>query len=432
MDDFTGRRDAYAKGRPHVWYPYTQMRHMPEPLKVTSARGCVIVGEDGREYVDGLSSWWSACHGYSHPHIVDAMKRQADRMSHVMFAGVAHEPAYELAARLCALTGLDRVFFSDSGSTAVETAMKMATQYWRNVGKPRKNKFLCFLNGYHGDTMGCMSLCDPDKGMHRFFNGYMPKQYAVPLPTSEYDFAELDGLFADISRHTAAVALEPLVQGAGGFAFHGADVLAEIRRLCAKHEMLFIADELMTGFYRLGSAFACEEANILPDIMCVGKALTGGHVGLAATLATEKIYDAFLGDDVDCALMSGSTFMANPLACAAANASLGLFEREDRAEAVASMENFFYRELSPLRDLPAVRNVRVKGALGVVECDMTQADLTFLRQKSLELGTFLRPFGNVIYVAPPFIASEGELEKLASAVRRLAMELAERKALGKA
>jgi adenosylmethionine-8-amino-7-oxononanoate aminotransferase len=421
----------YERGLPHVWYPYAQMKRLPPPLKVVSASGSYLVLEDGRRLVDGVASWWSACHGHAHPYILEKMREQLGRLPHVMFAGTAHEGAYVLAERLASTSGLPRVFFTDSGSTAVETAMKMAVQYWRNKGSFLKNKFVCFHHGYHGDTMGGMSLCDPDRGMHKYLNGYMPRQYAVPLPAGEYDFIELDGVLADISRETAALVMEPLAQGAGGMKFHGADVVAEIGRLCRKHEILFIADEVMTGFYRLGSAFACEEARVVPDIMCVGKALTGGVMTMAAALAGEHVYEAFLGDDKERAFMSGPTYMANPLACSAANATLDLFERQDTPAMVAAIERRLHEGLSSLEEETGiVRDVRVKGAIGVVECDMAWEDVVFLRRKAPEYGAFLRPFADVIYVAPPLSVSSGELDLLIEALRGLVRELAGRRKRG--
>ncbi len=406
----------YTHGRPHVWYPYTQEKIAPEPLPIISTSGCNVKLEDGRELIDGTSSWWSACHGYNHPHIKQAILSQLETMPHFMFGGIAHEPAYTLAARLSKLSGLEKVFFTDSGSTAVETAMKMAVQYWKNKGDKKRNKFFSFLNGYHGDTMGCMSLCDPDHGMHKIMNDYMPKQYCIRLPLDEYDFSEFDMLLEGIGNTVAGVVIEPLVQGAGGMKFHSPDVLAEIHRITKKHGILFIADEIMTGFYRTGSVFACNEAGIVPDIMCVGKALTGGTMTLAATLAKQDIYDAFLGDSTDQALMSGPTFMANPLACSAANASLDLFEQGPRQQQVEEIERQLYDDLMPCKDFNKVIDVRVKGAIGVIELETTYDEILAMRQKFIELGVFLRPFANIVYIMPPFTISKEELSVLTKAV----------------
>lgn len=409
----------YDEGRKHIWYPYTQEKIAPEPLAIVSAQGCKVKLADGRELIDGTSSWWSACHGYNHPHIKQSIEKQLETLPHFMFAGIAHEQAYKLAARLSKLSGMEKVFFTDSGSTSIETAMKMAVQYWKNKGDKHRNKFFSFINGYHGDTMGGMSLCDPDNGMHKQMNDYMPKQYCIRLPLDEYDFSEFDMLLEGIGNTVAAVVIEPLVQGAGGMKFHGADVLAEIHRITKKHGILFIADEVMTGFYRTGSVFACAEAGITPDIMCIGKALTGGTMTLAATLASQNIYDAFMGDSLEQALMSGPTFMANPLACAAANASLDLFESEPRQKQVEEIEHQLYEALMPCKDLNNVIDVRVKGAIGVVELETNWEEIFAMRSKFIEMGVFLRPFSNVIYIMPPFTISKEELSSLTGAVKQV-------------
>lgn len=412
----------FEKGDGRIWYPYTQMRRMAEPLQVTGAEGCVIHTRQYGPLIDGCASWWSAAHGYNHPHITEAIQQQAGTLHHVMLAGCAHEQAYVLADRLCSLTGMSKVFFTDSGSTAVETAMKAAVQYHANKGDARKCKFLSFSDAYHGDTMGCMSLCDPDRGMHAAFRRYMPHQFSVPLPADEYAFAELDAIFADIAYQTAAAIIEPLIQGAGGMLMHGPDVVAEIARLCRKHNILLIADEVMTGFYRTGSRFACEEAGITPDILCLGKALSGGAVTLAAMLATEEVFAAFDGDDNSTALMSGPTYMANPIACAAANASLDLFEQSDYAKKVSAIEKIFFKELNPLEDLPGVREVRIRGAAAAVECGSMQwEDLQAMRARAPELGVFLRPFSNIIYAAPPLVIAAEELKRVTDAIRTLTL-----------
>ena len=406
----------YEEARKHIWYPYTQEKIAPEPIKIMSAQGCKVILEDGRELIDGTSSWWSACHGYNNPHIISALKDQADKLPHFMFAGTAHGPAFKLAKRLASVTGLDRCFYTDSGSTAVETAMKIAVQYWKNRGNKRKNKFVSFDNGYHGDTMGCMSLCDPDDGMHRSFNDYMPKQFSVRIPIDEYDFAEFENTIEAIGKTVAGVIIEPLVQGAGGLKFYSADILAEIYRITKKHDILFIADEVMTGFGRTGHMFACEEAAIKPDIMCLGKALTGGTMTLAACMVKESIYKAFYSDKLENALMSGPTFMANPLACAVANASLDLFEREPRLDQVNKIENLLYEGLKPLAKLDKVVDVRVKGAIGVVQIDTNWNEIFQMREEFVKQGVWLRPFRDVIYIMPPFIVSERELDVMISSI----------------
>ena len=407
----------YDLGKGHIWHPYTQAKTAPDPIRVVSTKGSVMTLQDGTTLVDGVASWWSTCHGYNHPFILDAVKKQLAVMPHIMFAGIAHEPAYTLASRLAGITGMDRVFFTDSGSTAVETALKMAVQYWKNKGRKHKDKFVSFNHAYHGDTMGCMSLCDPDTGMHSAFHDYMPRQYSVPLPVGEYGFSEFDTLLGDLKNTIAGVILEPLVQGAGGMKFHSPDVVAEICRICHKHELLFIADEVMTGFGRTGHLFACNEAGIRPDILCLGKALTGGTMTLAATLATSSVYEAFLGDAQDMALMNGPTFMANPLACAAANASLDLFEQENRLMQVENIERQLYEALSVCMSYPGVKDVRVKGAIGVVEMQhMTSDEIRALRLAFVSHGVWLRPFGSIIYIMPAFTITKNELAVLSNAV----------------
>ena len=403
----------------HIWLPYTQMQTAPLPLPVISANGVRLALADGRELIDGIASWWCACHGYQHPHLVKQVSRQLDTLSHIMFAGLAHEPAYTLAHRLVSITpkGLSRVFFSDSGSIAVEVAMKMAVQFWANQKAPDKRKFICFRNGYHGDTMGGMSLADPETGMHRALNRYMPEQYVFDIPNSRTDLAALEESLKEIKGTAAGFVIEPLVQAAGGMKFHSPEIVAEIHKLCKKHNILFIADEVATGFGRTGSMFACEEAGITPDIMCLGKALTGGMVGLAATLATEEVFEAFLSDQLETALMHGPTFMANPIACAAANASLDLFEGEPRIAQVQAIETQLQEELGPCHTLENVADVRVKGAIGVVQLSNASGEyILALRQRFIEEGVWLRPFSDVVYIMPAFTISTAELTQLTDAV----------------
>ncbi len=326
------------------------MKTAMPPLPVVSTQGCRITLADGRELIDGTSSWWSACHGYNHPHILAAMEAQLKIMPHVMFGGLVHEPALTLAKRLSAIApaGLNRVFFSDSGSVAVEVALKMALQYWRNKGNSKKDRFICFHNGYHGDTLGAMSVSDPEKSLHKAFRNSVIKQYVVDIPADEYAFSEFDTLLSGVHGHIAGLIIEPLVQGAGGMRFHSADILGEMHRITQKHGILFIADEIATGFGRTGSMFACDEAGIAPDIMCLGKGLTGGAITLGTTLVQDAIFNAFLDDNPDFAFMHGPTFMGNPLACSAANASLDLFEREPRLAQVEKIEAAFAGEAGTL------------------------------------------------------------------------------------
>jgi adenosylmethionine-8-amino-7-oxononanoate aminotransferase len=331
----------------------------------------VITLADGRELIDGIASWWTACHGYNHPHILGAMRAQLETMPHVMFGGLVHEPALRLSARLAqkAPGDLSKVFFVDSGSVAVEVAMKMAVQYWLNRGFHGRSRMVSFRYGYHGDTMACMAVCDPDESMHALFKDYLPKQFLAELPVDEASAEQFDALLGREKDRVAAVLIEPLVQGAGGMKMHDSATLRRVAEICRKHEALLIADEIFVGFGRAGTFFACEQAGVVPDILCVGKGLTGGAVSLAATLARPHVFEAFLSDDPARALMHGPTYMANPLACAAANASLDLFEREPRLEQVAAIEAQLREELEPCRGLPGVIDVRVIGAIGAVQLE---------------------------------------------------------------
>ena len=412
--------DWYAAGLPHVWLPYTQMKTAREPLPVAATDGVRIRLADGRELIDGIASWWTACHGYNHPHIREAVARQLATMPHVMFGGLVHEQALILARRLAALLpgGLDRVFFADSGSVAVEVALKMAVQYWINRGVRGRTRFVAFKGGYHGDTTGAMAVCDPDEGMHALFAGMLPQHIIADLPRTEEDVETLDKLLAERGESIAGIIVEPLVQGAGGMKFHGASVLRPLRALANKYDLLLIFDEIFTGFGRTGAMFACDEAGVMPDIMTLSKALTGGTLPLAATIATRKVFDAFWSDDPKAALMHGPTFMANALACAAANASLDLFEREARLAQVAAAAARLEQGLAPCRGLPGVKDVRVKGAVGVVEMERID-DLGALRARFLEGGVFVRPFGNIIYLTPAFTIQPDELDTLTSAVVKI-------------
>ena len=396
------------------------MQTSPLPLAVVATEDVYLILEDGRRLIDGMASWWTACHGYNHPHIVQALQDQIARMPHVMFGGINHEPALKLAARLAAIApgDLNRVFFSDSGSVAVEVALKMAVQFWRNRGVAGRNRFVSFEHAYHGDTTGCMSVCDPVNSMHSHFDGFLLQQYSHSVPKTATDFDRLAALLKSKQSELAGVIIEPLIQGAGGMKFHSPATLASIRQLCDEFDLLMIADEIATGFGRTGTMFACEQAEIVPDIMCVGKSLTAGVMGLAATLATDRIFDAFLSDDPTNALMHGPTFMANPLACAAANASLDLFESEPRLEQVAVIEDIMRKQLEPCRAIDRVVDVRVKGAVGVVQ--LHQLDrLEELRAQFVNAGVWLRPFGDMIYTTPPFTISPSQLTTLCDAIVRV-------------
>ncbi len=412
--------DRFGTGLGHIWLPYTQMKIAPPPLAVARTEACKIVLADGRELIDGVASWWTACHGYNHPHIRAAVARQLDVMPHVMFGGLVHEQALTLARRLSALlpAGLERVFFSDSGSVAVEVAMKMAMQYWINRGVRGRTKFVAFKGGYHGDTTGAMSVCDPDEGMHALFSGMLPAQLIADLPGDEKTTEAFDGLLRQRAGDIAGIIVEPLVQGAGGMTFYGTDVLKRLRALADRYDILLIIDEIFTGFGRTGTMFACEAAGITPDIITLSKALTGGTLPLAATVAHKKIFDVFWSDDPAKALMHGPTYMANALGCAAANASLDLFEREPRLRQVQSIAAQMTEQLANCQTLPYVRDVRVCGAIGVVEVEKI-ANLGEVRMRFADEGVFVRPFGNIVYLTPPFTIEQDELSRLTAAVAKI-------------
>jgi adenosylmethionine-8-amino-7-oxononanoate aminotransferase len=416
--------DWYGEGLSHIWLPYAQMKTAREPLAVARTEGSRITLADGRELIDGIASWWTACHGYNQPHIRGTVARQLAEMPHVMFGGMVHEQALRLARRLAALLpgDLSRVFFSDSGSVAVEVAMKMAVQSWINRGARRRTQFIAFKGAYHGDTTGAMAVCDPDEGMHALFAGLLPQHLIVDLPDTAERAEALEKLVVERSDHLAGIIVEPLVQGAGGMIFHDAAVLKRLRALADKYDLLLIFDEIFTGFGRTGTMFACEAAGVTPDIITLSKALTGGTLPLAATIATRKVFDAFWSDDPAKALMHGPTFMANALACAAANASLDLFEREPRLQQVAAMTSALEEGLAPCRGLPAVKDVRVMGAIGVVEM-VRIANLDALRARFVEQGVFVRPFGNVVYLTPALTITPDDLQALTSAVVRIVRTL---------
>jgi adenosylmethionine---8-amino-7-oxononanoate aminotransferase len=400
-----------------IWRPYTQMKTAAPPLHAVRTEGTRIHLADGRVLIDGIASWWTACHGYNHPHIQAAVEQQLRAMPHIMFGGFTHAPAETLAARLTALApgSLEHVFFSDSGSVAVEVAMKMAVQYWLNRGIPGRSRFVAFHDGYHGDTMGAMSVCDPDAGMHTSLRAYLPAQIFAELPRTPQELAALDSLLALHAHETAAVIIEPLVQGAGGMRFHAPAELAQIAAAARRHGVLLIADEIFTGFGRTGTMFACEQANVAPDILCVSKALTGGTMGLAATLASRAVFEAFWSEDAGAALMHGPTFMANPLACAAANASLDLFEREPRLTQARAMEDALAHGLEPCRRLNDVVDVRTKGAVGVVQL-ARPPDRRLLTQAFIDAGVWVRPFGDIVYLTPALTMPADEVAQLCATV----------------
>ncbi|WP_437672412.1 adenosylmethionine--8-amino-7-oxononanoate transaminase [Sorangium sp. So ce131] len=409
--------DWLTRGAPHVWRPYCQMKTASAPLPVARTEGARIVLEDGRELLDGIASWWTACHGYNHPHLRAAVQAQLERAPHVMFGGLAHEPAYRLASRLSALLpgDLDHVFFAESGSVSVEIAMKMALQYWINRGVQGRTRFLSFLGGYHGDTLATMTVCDPEEGMHRLFAGVMPAQHVVALPTDDAAEAALVARLEEHGPEIAAMLVEPRVQGAGGMVFHDDEVLRRLRRVADAHDILLIFDEIFVGFGRTGDLFACGGAGVTPDIVTLSKALTGGTLPLSAAVASRRVFEAFWSDDPGAALMHGPTYMANPLACAAANASLDLFEQGRWREDVARIAAGLAAGLAPCRGAPGVVDVRVRGAIGVVELD-GPVNAGALGRRFAEAGVWIRPMGRVIYLTPPFVISDEELSRLTSAI----------------
>ncbi len=402
--------------RQHIWHPYSTMLSPPPVYPVTAASGSRLTLADGRELVDGMSSWWSVIHGYNHPRLNRAAHEQIGAFAHVMFGGLTHNPAIELAKRLIAITPepLDKVFLCDSGSVAVEIAIKMAIQYWHARRRPGKHKLLTIRGGYHGDTFAAMSVCDPVTGMHEIFTEVLPRQYFAPRPEcrfgepwDETDIQGLAGLLAENHGSIAALILEPVVQGAGGMWFYSPEYLKEARRLCDAHEVLLIADEIATGFGRTGRLFACEHAGITPDILCLGKAMTGGYLSLAATLTSSLIAETISAGGAGC-FMHGPTFMGNPLACRIACESIDLLLESPWRERVATIENRLRTALAPCREFAAVKEVRVLGAIGVVELHEAP-DLRALQQKLVDKLVWVRPFGRLVYIMPAYNINEDDL-----------------------
>jgi adenosylmethionine-8-amino-7-oxononanoate aminotransferase len=393
------------------------MKTTARPLAVERTEGTRIILADGRVLIDGIASWWTAAHGYNHPHIRACLERQLAAMPHVMLGGLVHEQALNLASRLAKLLpgNLNHVFFSDSGSVAVEVAMKMAVQYWLNRGERGRTKFAAFRGGYHGDTFAAMSVCDPEEGMHSLFRGVFPEQYILDLPRDEASEAALNAFLDDHSDEIAGIIVEPLVQGAGGMIFHDQMCVTRLRRAADRHDLLLIFDEIFTGFARTGPMFACEAGEVAPDIITLGKALSGGALPLAATIANGKVFDAFWSDDASRALMHGPTFMGNPLACAAANASLDLFESEPRCLQSAEIGKKLTLGLGPCIDLPGVKDVRVRGAIGVVELERID-DMNDLKRRLVAAGVWVRPFRNIVYLTPALTMEEDDLATLTGVI----------------
>ena len=409
----------------HLWLPYRQMKTAPPPLVVERSDGVRLHLADGRELIDGIASWWTACHGYNHPHIRAAVAAQLERMPHVMLGGLAHAPALKLAERLAALLpgDLDHVFFTESGSVSVEVAMKMALQYRVNRGERGRTRFLSFRGAYHGDTFAAMSVCDPEEGMHRLFGPMLHEQLVVSLPTDDEAAREFDRIVAARAHELTAVIVEPLVQAAGGMRFHAPATVERVAAAARRHDLLLIFDEIAVGFGRTGTLFACEQAGVVPDVITLSKALTGGTMPLAATVANARVYDAFLSDDAAKALMHGPTYAGHALACAAANASLDLFASEPRLKQVAAIEAQLTRELESCRGLTGVGDVRVKGAIGVVQLKR-EPKLEPLRARFVRRGVWIRPFGDVVYLMPPFVIGQKDLTTLTSAIHDVLREAA--------
>ncbi|MGY0596124.1 adenosylmethionine--8-amino-7-oxononanoate transaminase [Vibrio sp. JZG10] len=411
-----------AFDRQHIWHPYTSTLTPLTCYPVASANGVHIKLEDGTELVDGMSSWWSTIHGYNHPHLNQAAHQQIDQVSHVMFGGVTHQPAISLCKKLLSLapSNLEHVFLADSGSVAVEVSLKMALQYWHAKGK-RRPKFLTLRYGYHGDTFAAMSVTDPDNSMHSLYKGFLPEHIFAESPTCGFwdkwkpeDLTDFEHKIETHHQELAAVILEPIVQGAGGMRIYHPEFLKGVRRLCDKYGLLLIADEIATGFGRTGKLFACEHADIQPDILCVGKALTGGYMTLSATLASKHVADTVCGGDAGC-FMHGPTFMGNPLACAVATASLELIEQGDWKQQTQQIETLFSELLPKLEEYDLVKNTRWLGAIGVVETHRP-VNMETIQALFVEHGVWIRPFGKLIYMMPPFISKPEDIEKLVNAI----------------
>lgn len=412
--------------RNNLWHPYTSMTKPLPCYGVKSADQCLLTLENGEQLIDGMSSWWACLFGYNVAELNQAAKDQLDKMAHVMFGGLTHQPAIDLGKKLVDLSpaGLEKVFLCDSGSVAVEVALKMALQYWHAKGTP-KSQFLSLQNGYHGDTFGAMSVTDPEGSMHELYQHFVAKQLFAPQPNSTFhenwddsDLVAITEIVETKHHNIAAIILEPIVQGAGGMHFYHPEYLKGVRALCDKYDLLLIADEIATGFGRTGKLFACEHANISPDIMCVGKAITGGYMSLAATIATEHVAHT-ISEGLAGVFMHGPTFMGNPLACAVANANIDKLISYDWQQAVTTIESQLQQHLAPCKNLETVKDVRVLGAIGVVELKQA-VDVAVVQKQFVELGVWIRPFGKLVYIMPPYIMKEEQLKQLCDAIYQVA------------